>query len=293
MSYDLHLKPRLGEFSPRDFLASFEGRPRYTLNGTQAWYENPDTGVTFSFEVNSDDDEVEDDDPAGSYPVSFNMNLFRPSFFVLEAELELTRVVRQFDFEVFDPQFDVKKGAAYEPSRFVAQWQRANTSATAAHLEEYKDTPVRTLPAATLKRIWRWNYHRGALQSKLGDSVFVPSIMFFAGSDVVNTVVVWADCIPCVFPTFVDRVVVYLQQMAPWRLFGRKPTLAQVDWSRLAPILGPHGRLDGDTFRVDYEEAPPDVVAFARSLKPSATDPVGIQPALVLDAEIVARVRGG
>ena len=48
------------------------------------------------------------------------MNFFRPSFFALEAEPELTLVVKEFDFTVLDPQTDGMGKGEYEPSRFLS-----------------------------------------------------------------------------------------------------------------------------------------------------------------------------
>jgi len=49
----------------------------------------------------SDDESL---DETLDYPIAFNLNYYRPSFFVLEAEPEVTALVRQFGLVVMDPQ---------------------------------------------------------------------------------------------------------------------------------------------------------------------------------------------
>jgi hypothetical protein len=51
MSYDLYLIARTGEFDEAAFEAYFRERNGYALQGGQAWYENKDAGVYFSFEL--------------------------------------------------------------------------------------------------------------------------------------------------------------------------------------------------------------------------------------------------
>ena len=86
MSYDLFFRPRHGILEAQQFAAYFARRKHYELNGKQAWYENEDTGVGFSFDLEDPLDES-DDDP---FPIAMNINFFRPSYFILEAEPEVT-----------------------------------------------------------------------------------------------------------------------------------------------------------------------------------------------------------
>jgi hypothetical protein len=122
MSYDLYFSVREGRpaISDEEFAAYFNGRRHYQLNDTQAWYENKDTGVYFSFDYGDedfDDEEIDDDEEEAldeddpeeeEFPAlaSFNLNFCRPSFFVLEAEIEVGQFVRNFDLVIQDPQSD-------------------------------------------------------------------------------------------------------------------------------------------------------------------------------------------
>lgn len=49
MSYDLFLKPRNGSLSSEQFASYFQSRPNYTVEGSQAWYQNEATGVYLEY----------------------------------------------------------------------------------------------------------------------------------------------------------------------------------------------------------------------------------------------------
>src|SRR6267378_2211378 len=289
MSYDLYLKPRSGDFSQERFLSYFQTRSPYVVQGHQAWYQNEDTGVYFSFETHARRSEGEDDDPATGYPVSFNMNFFRPSFFALEAEPELSHVVNEFDFVVLDPQTDGMGEGGYDPSRFLSGWRRGNEFGYSAMLGDPKNhTDIASLPAGKLERIWRWNHARSKLQQELGESVFVPRIMFFK-DDVVISAVVWSDGIPTAFPSEVDTVVVYLKELAPRTLFRRKETIASASWNSIRALVERFGRSHGNAVIGDYSTPPKEVVSFLRNVTPRSQTLVGVSADSVLDAELVAR----
>src|ERR1700730_17850432 len=97
VSYDLFLKRRDGTYDPKQFLDYFRGREWYKINGNQAWYDNEDTGVYFSFEL---DDSHEGGD-SEHVPIALNVNFFRPSYFILGVEPEVTALVHHFDMVVF------------------------------------------------------------------------------------------------------------------------------------------------------------------------------------------------
>lgn len=81
MSYDLHFTGR--GITQDEFQEYSQGRGHYLLSDTEAWYQNNDTGVCFGFSW------AEGPDDHGN-SLSFNLNLFRPHIFGLEAEPELS-----------------------------------------------------------------------------------------------------------------------------------------------------------------------------------------------------------
>jgi len=260
------------------------------VQGQQAWYQNEDTGVYFSFETNAVQGDGEDADPATGYPVSFNMNFFRPSFFALEAEPELTRVVKEFDFTVLDPQTDGMGEGEYDPSRFLSGWRTGNQFGYSAVLRDPSNrTDLSSLPASKLERIWRWNHARSEVQRQLGESVFVPRIMFFKERGSVTSAVVWSDAIPTAFPNDIETVVVYLKELAPRTLFRRKEIIASASWDAIRPLVERFGRSQGDAVVGDYATPPKEIVTFLRGLSPRSSDLVGVSADSVLDAELVAQ----
>ena len=90
MSYDLFFKPRRGDADSSQFAEYFRNRRHYKVDVPEVLYENEDTGVYFMFDLEREPDE----DEGTHYPVALNLNYFRPSFFGLEAEPEVTAFVR-------------------------------------------------------------------------------------------------------------------------------------------------------------------------------------------------------
>ena len=111
MSYDLFLRSRSLAVSPGAFFDYFRGRARYKVENKQAWYQNEESGVYFAFEY-ADADERDGPHP---YRFSFTINFFRPSYFILEAEPEVTALVDRFDFLVSDPQTKGMGDGVYAP----------------------------------------------------------------------------------------------------------------------------------------------------------------------------------
>ena len=96
MSYDLFLKPRNGVIDRTALTQYFANRPGYKTEAGKARYINEETGVYFYFNfaekpaVDIDQSDDEGPDETLDYPVAFNLNYYQPSFFVLEAEPEVT-----------------------------------------------------------------------------------------------------------------------------------------------------------------------------------------------------------
>ena len=121
MSYDLFfVEPKV---TLEQFSEYFSDRKRYRVENAQAWYENEDTGVYFSFDY-SNEREEDPDAPDGN--VAFNMNFFRPHYFALEAEPEVQSIVNHFGFRVFDPQTHGMDDGPYSSDGFFAGWNHGN-----------------------------------------------------------------------------------------------------------------------------------------------------------------------
>jgi len=284
MSYDLFLQRRDGTYEPEQFLDYFRAREWYRINGRQAWYANEDTGVYFSFELH---EPSKDGDPA-PYPISLNVNFFRPSYFILGVEPEVTALVHHFDMVVFDPQIDGMGEGEYNKELLISGWNHGNEFAFTTFFGEPKKrgNPL-CLPSAKLMKIWTWNRDRKALQAQYGELKFVPRISFIRLNQDVFSAVVWPDAIPSVVPP-VDFLIVIRQALAPRRLFRRVEDRTLLAWEDAHQLFERHGsRQPGDAILLDYNRPLNDVARFIRSLPGGNREIAMITADQVLDRELV------
>lgn len=252
MSYDLFFKPN-DRLTREAFESYFSGRNRYELTENQAWYRNEDTGVYLLFEWDSDPEQDFDEESAGSFPVSFNINYFRPHIFGLEAEPELTAFIAHFDLSIFDSQLDGMSEGPYSGEGFLKGWNVGNRFAAGVMAEKSGDNTL-TLPEAELTRTWRWNFEREKLQGRLGPNVFVPKIMFMNQDGVVKSLATWVDGIPLALPR-VDMIVLAREELAPRHFFFfRRTGLALVPWEEAGSVLEAFRHQDGrpEFWLLDY-----------------------------------------
>lgn len=280
MSYDLFFSRRTGDSpSAADFESYFSERPHYTVQNGQAWYQNADTGVYFSFDRC---DPAEDDDCWAS----FNLNFNRPHYFALEALPEIEAFVSAFDLVVEDPQIDGMGQGEFAGNLFVSGWSKGNRLGYAAAADRGTEAP-QTLPTTTLEAIWRWNYGREALQQRLGDSIFVPKIVFLEANHAPTTATIWTDAIPVALPR-TDVVAIYRDEIAPRRLFRRRPDLAMVTWANLEQVLQgfPLEEQPLPHYMLGFQTAPARILAFLGSQPALSENPDGIAPDRVLNREL-------
>ena len=282
MSYDLYLRKRDGRFDEAAVLDWFRGRPLYQVESRQAIYSSADTGVYSVFDLRSSSDE--------DYDVHFYLNYFRPSYFVLEAEPEVTALVRTFDFIVTDPQINGMGEDHYDGQGLIASWTRSLEVTLPGFLRDPATRQnLHTLPTTRLAEIWRWNHGRRALQEEIGDHFFVPRILFLRIDGQTQTAIVWGDGIPMLLPK-VDLIVVHRQQLAPWRLFGRRPNQALMSWADMTalvePCTTPHA---SGALLLTYDQPPKPLADRLRSLPTLTVKPGVLAADAVLDREMVER----
>lgn len=284
MSYDLFFRPRRGAIDAGQFEAYFSKRPNYTVNLPQAWYQNEETGVYFVFELApaSDGEELEQE-----YPATLNVNYFRPSFFILEAEPEVTAFVRHFDLTVSDPQLEGMGEGEYEPALLIRGWNHGNAFGYSAILKDPKTrSETKHLPSDVLKRSWSWNLQRRFLQGALGDSVFVPKIMYLVLDGEPITAATWPDGIPIAVPE-VDYFIVPRKELAPRKFFRAVEDHTFVSYATALPVLEKHRSRGRPDFVLSYESPPADVIEFVRGLPKVQPNVQGMAPDSVLDRELV------
>lgn len=133
MSYDLFLRPRKVAIGKKDFEAYFQDRRFYDAEAGHAAYSNEETKAYFSFEWV----DARDDEEGELYPIAFNINYFRPSYFIMEAEIEVSALVRAFDLVVDDPQWkgmgSVPGSRALKQPRLLCPANMRLCPASAAH----------------------------------------------------------------------------------------------------------------------------------------------------------------
>jgi hypothetical protein len=286
VSYDLFFKPRSGEVQAESFADYFNQRPYYKLTPPQAWYENEDTGVYFVFEHQS---EAEDDENP-FFPLALNINYYRPSFFGLEAEPEVSAFVKAFDLTVSDPQNDGMGEGEYDRDLFLRGWGRGNEFAYSAILREPANRKdVVCLPTAKLLKTWAWNRDRDQLQKQLGESTFVPRALFVLLSGKPATAAVWPDGIPIAVPE-VDYFLVPRKELAPRRFLKRVEDRTLLSWADAKPVFEKH-RSTGPrgTLVLNYYTPPADIERFVQSLPIDDREIQGLAADKVLNQEVVER----
>lgn len=297
MSYDLFFAPTYRLCGIDEFVEYFSNRPNYKLEGTAAYYFNEYTGVYFSFEYNVDldteqieaemDDE-NDEQEEDEYPIVFNINFYRPSFFGLEAANEIMEFVAEFELQVMDPQGNGIHEEGFSAENFLDGWNAGNEFAYRAILgnDEFQQMAL-TYPTASLHEIWSWNYGRDELQNRLGDDIFVPRIYFMKVDEKVVTTTLWPDAIPVCLPK-VDFVLVLRKELSS-EPNSEEPQVLRVSWSELAAEIERYPFEEDFYYRMEFEY-PDELLCHAvRQLPLQAHDPEEIQPYdSVLDAELVA-----
>ena len=285
MTYDLYFKPRTGVVDRRRIIAYFSSRPNYEVNPSQVWYQNADTGVYFVFEMQDKKEEGIE-----NYPVSMSINYFRPSYFVREAEPEVTAFVREFDMIVSDPQMHGMGEGEYDAERLKSGWNHGNDFGCSAILRDPKNQMnVSSLPSEILLKAWSWNLARERLQNDLGESKFVPRVMFVLLDDDVRTAAVWPDGIPIAVPD-VDILIVPRKQLAPRPLFRRVEDRTLVALKEALPILQKHGSTNAQgTLVLNYNTPTDEIAGYVTSLPTDKREVKGLAPDQVLDRELVAK----
>ena len=289
MSYDLYFTSP--PISREDFRGYFLKRPCYELHGNQAIYQNKDTGVYFLFEYS---EPKPGDDEAVRHVAMFNINYYRPHYFILEAQLEVTKLVKRFGFAVHDPQMHGMGDGPYTPEGLLGGWNHGNEFGYSAILDG-PNTPatIHTRPAAELEKIWRWNFRRNEYNKELGKDIFIPRIMFALAGAELFSFCVWPDAISTLIPK-VDRLLIPRDEFAPKPWFKAKTKdTCLIRLSEALPLLERYkvSAYDLEAYELPSPVTPPEVKKFVTGLKPVAAMPQSIAMDQVLNRELVVKYR--
>ncbi len=291
MSYDLFfIAPSDESIATTALREYFGARPNFKVQDQQAWYENKDSGVYFSFGLTQPSPVAKGEQALASV-ASFNLNYFRPHVFGLEAEPEVSAFIQAFNLGIHDPQFGGMGDGPYSREGFLSGWNKGNEFGYKAIIEKNGRSSVQySLPGETIERYWRWNYGRAALQASFGESAFVPSIMFFVYEQRLVSAAVWGDAIPIALPP-VDLFVIVRKDLAQRRLFLTKRDTAVATAGEVEPLVAQYPLHAGPMpFRLlSYSKPPSDLVDWVRGLPGGKPDLQGVAVDAILNAEIVDR----
>jgi len=257
MGYDLLFRAGRGELDMNAVTAYFSSRLNYTVNASGARYLNDKTEVGFWFDFR--------DRARSAFPVAADLNYFRPSFYALEIEPEISGFVREFDLLVADPQAGGMGNGEYVPEKFLRGWNEGNEFAYSRILgdpDSRKD--VIFLDQATLLRTWQWNYRRRDLTAELTQPVFVPDIMYLRVNGIPATGIFWPDGLSMAMIP-VDYLLIYRNEL---KAAGPNPeSEVVVAWGDVLPVLEKyHVRHQAETLVANYDMPPPDLCAYIQSL---------------------------
>jgi len=291
MSYDLFFRAKstakhVGEDLFRRY---FSSRPHYRLENSQAWYENQETGVYFSFDYNqTPDDEFDPELEA----VTFNINFFRPHVFALEAEPELSAFVHHFDLLVSDPQNNGMGEGEYSRRGFLDGWNAGNEFAYQAVLRGQQPEYF-TMPSPKIRYCWQWNLIRPELEAQYAQlDVFVPRIFLLSTGGRASTAVVWGDGVAIALPD-VDYLIMPRQEFAPFNRVKTEGDEVFLRFEAAESILAdyPSNERPLPHRLLDYDTPPAKIVRFFKEQQTFQGKLQGISLDRVLDEETCARMK--
>lgn len=278
MSYDLYLDFK-SRVRMKDISEFFAARANYKTNGSQIIYENGLTGVYFMLNFSA---EKKGFLRKSDIKAHININYCRPSFFGLEAEIEITSLLQHFPCQIQDPQMNGMGDGPYSKEGFLRGWNAGNEFGVDAILSQSSD-PILHLPSAQLHSAWRWNYGQPVRQAKCGDKQFVPQMLYMLIAGRVRTIAVWGDALPAVLPV-VDFVLLARQE-------GANSVFGLASWEEVEKLLTANGYQNGpDGFNLDYAIPPTPIADFVHGFAPvDRSELVKLSPDRVLDQELVQR----
>jgi hypothetical protein len=208
MSYDLYFYKRQNQQISKSDISNY-----LTINlcpaneqENQWFYENDDTEVYFSFDLNEPEtapEAIELETVLGfDYTqFSFNLNFLRPDFFGREAFLFVDQMIGDLNLYVVNPQSatDEEEPTQPEKGELYKDWSEINARHS-AHFYEELELNYYPLPASNA--VWKHNFNKGQIQVKLGEEYFVPKVMVLQtiADKRIVTLSVWPEGLPILVP---------------------------------------------------------------------------------------------
>ncbi|MBD2766770.1 hypothetical protein IC235_02555 [Hymenobacter sp. BT664] len=205
MSYDLYFfKHKTQQTSEKDISIYLTANLCPANEQENQWfYENDDTEVYFSFDLNKPETDPETTN-SEIYPdfddtrFSFNLNFIRPDFFGQEAFLFVDQMIGDLGLYVLNPQTEEylmqpAKGELYK------NWSEINARISAQY---YGKSEFNYYPLPASNAVWKHNFNRRRIQAQLGSEYFVPKVMVFQAiaDRRIITIAVWPESLPIQVP---------------------------------------------------------------------------------------------
>lgn len=284
MSYtlELYFEPAVRR---RRLLGYFAARRHFAVAENHVLYENPNTEVRFVISLR----------PGRSLllqltivAAEFELNYCRPSYFGIEAEIELSAFMAAFQPRIHDAQMRGMEEGPYSGEGFLSGWNFGNLFG--ARVAVSKDNPnlgITSMPAEKLRAAWAWNHRRAEESERLDNRRFVPTITFFTVEGQPSSVVVWPLGMPISLPT-VDYVLVGWPVSGEKR-FGLAPWSEVVEIAKRAGFDTTMARLDMEYFRTPAPIA--EWVANIPLIDFAALQRQRLHAHKIIDEEIMAAAR--
>lgn len=208
MSYDLYFyKHREAQVSKSDISAYLTNNLCLPNGeGNQWFFENEDTDVYFSFDLNEPDIDPDLNEPEKVFEYlytyfSFNPNFLRPDFFGREAFLFVDKLINDFGLYVVNPQSNAEEDYPVQPEvdELYRNWSELNARHS-AHL--YDELELQYYPQPASDAVWQYNFNKAELQADLGDEYFIPKIFILQTivEKRIITFCVWPNHLPIIVP---------------------------------------------------------------------------------------------
>ena len=161
MSYDLYFYKEKGSSLTESEIANYltDNLVQVNESGNQWFFENEETEVYYSIEVNELENDPETIELFESFKdfdnthFSFNLNFMRPSFFGLEAFKFLEKFIKDLKLYVLNPQGDFETPYIPKEKDLFDNWNKTNLNASIDNFDEESNF----YPLEASNEIWNCN----------------------------------------------------------------------------------------------------------------------------------------
>ena len=280
MSYDLDVlfEPAVQRSRVLDYFAA---RKHFKVRDNKVVYGNPNTGVYFYVKLQSSTNILLRRTVVSA---TFEINYYRPSYFGIEAENELSAFMTAFKPRIHDPQMHGMGEGPYSREGFLRGWNFGNVFAVHSIMSQNPDDDVPSMPAEQLRSVWEWNYQSSELEWRRPSS-FVPEIMFFRIDGHLSRAAIWPTGGPILLPR-VDYVLI-------GRVVSNEKRFGLAPWPEVLDVLQRAG-LDTakDPLDIAYLVIPQPIAEWVANIPLIDVDALErLRPDEILDDELIAAAR--